>query len=239
MSLVAKFKDLQSLSSGYKYIPFKNALQPYLVLFLISFFVFVNSINNEVAYDDEIVLHRNEFVMKGIKGIPSIITHDSYYSYYKQLGMENSLPAGRYRPLSFITFAIEQEFIGTIPDGIVRPDSWDINKNRLKDQFEDTNKDGIYNEYDFWVRGAHLRHFVNVLLYSLLIILIYHVLIMFLFSNSKDMIFAAIFLFALHPLHTEVVANIKSRDEILSLIFIFSTLFFSFKYINENSKKHV
>ena len=39
MSLVAKFKDLQSLSSGYKYIPFKNALQPYLVLFLISFFV--------------------------------------------------------------------------------------------------------------------------------------------------------------------------------------------------------
>jgi len=38
-------------------------------------------------------------------------------------------------------------------------------------------------------------------------------------SNRMEMLFAAV-IFSVHPLHTEVVANIKSRDEILSLSFI-------------------
>jgi hypothetical protein len=131
MSFIENINKLKDRSSQYVYLPFKNALQPYLVLFIISVAIYINTLNNEVAYDDEVVLHKNEFVQQGLKGIPGLLTHDSYYSYYKQLGMENVLPAGRYRPLAFITFAIEQEFIGTIPDGIVRVDSWDTNKNGI------------------------------------------------------------------------------------------------------------
>jgi hypothetical protein len=239
MSFIENIKLLQQKPANFVFIPFKNAFQPYVILFIASFIIYFNTLNHEVAYDDETVIHKNEFVIKGASGIKDILTHDSYYSYYKQLGRENSLPGGRYRPLSHITFAIEQEFIGTIKDGIVNENSWDINHNLIKDQFEDVNKDGLFTDYDFWVKGSGLRHFVNVLLYALLIILIYHVLMTFLFPYSKDMVFLSCILFCLHPLHSEVVANIKSRDEILSMLFIFLTIFFSFKYILTSSKKNL
>lgn len=230
MSISSNIKSLINKPSGYLYFPFKNAFQPYLVLIAISVAIYVNTFNHEVAYDDETILHKNEYVIQGVKGIPGILSHDSYYSYYKQLGLENSLPGGRYRPLSHITFAIEQQFIGIIPNGIVDDNSWDVNQNRIQDPKEDTNKDGLYTEYDFWVKGSGFRHVINVLLYALLIGLMYHVLITYLFSTKKDMVFLSLLLFAVHPLHTEVVANIKSRDEILSLIFIFSTLGFALRY---------
>ncbi|MFM7726571.1 MAG: hypothetical protein ACKO7B_07710, partial [Flavobacteriales bacterium] len=38
--------------------------------------------------------------------------------------------------------------------------------------------------------------------------------------------FLATLLFAVHPLHTEVVANIKSRDEILSFLFLLGSLYY-------------
>jgi tetratricopeptide (TPR) repeat protein len=230
MSISSNIKSLINKPSGYLYFPFKNAFQPYLVLIAISIAIYINTFNHEVAYDDETILHRNEFVIKGAKGISALLTHDSYFSYYKQMGLDNSLPGGRYRPLSHITFAIEQEFIGTIPSGIIDDYSWDTNRNGIQDPKEDTNKDGLFTDYDFWVKGSGFRHIINVLLYALLIGLMYHVLITHLFSTKKDMVFLSLLLFAVHPLHTEVVANIKSRDEILSLIFIFSTLGFALRY---------
>ena len=237
MSITSNIKSLINKPAGYLYFPFKNAFQPYLLLILISIGLYVNTFNHEVAFDDENVLHKNEFVIQGVKGIPALLTHDSYYSYYKQMGLENSLPGGRYRPLSHITFAIEQEFIGTIPNGIVDANSWDINHNRIQDPKEDINQDGLYTDYDFWVRGAGFRHVTNVLLYALLIGIMYHVLTTYIFSNKKDMVFLSLLLFSIHPLHTEVVANIKSRDEILSLIFIFSTLGFALRYITTFKRK--
>ena len=40
---------------------------------------YYNSIPNEIALDDGVVLSNNEYVLKGIKGIPDIITHESFY----------------------------------------------------------------------------------------------------------------------------------------------------------------
>ena len=239
MSITARIKYLINSPSDFRIIPFKNAFQPYFVLILVTIGLYVNTLRHEVAYDDEVVLHKNEFVYKGVTGIPSILTHDSFYSYYKQLGMENVLPAGRYRPLSLITFAIEQEFIGTLPDGIVTSNSWDTNHNRVKEAKEDTNRDGLYNDYDFWVKGSGFRHFVNVILYCLLIILIYKVLSEYIFFSYKDMVFCSVLLFAVHPMHTEVVANIKSRDELLSLLFIFFTLYYALKYVFSHNRYHL
>ncbi|MGD1844336.1 MAG: glycosyltransferase family 39 protein [Salibacteraceae bacterium] len=65
--------------------------------------------------------------------------------------------------------------------------------------------------------GFH--HFVNILLYGLGGGVLFLTLIR-LFGNRNVMIaFIAAMLFIAHPLHTEVVANIKSRDEILLLLF--------------------
>ncbi|MBC7523055.1 MAG: tetratricopeptide repeat protein [Flavobacterium sp.] len=44
-------------------------------------------------------------------------------------------------------------------------------------------------------------------------------------------------IFAIHPIHTEVVANIKSRDEILAYIFGLLALIFHLKFKDLNAKK--
>lgn len=62
-------------------------------------------------------------------------------------------------------------------------------------------------------------HFVNVLLFSFLCILLFNFLLK-IFPRSSVWIPAVITsLFLFHPVHTEVVASIKSRDELLAALF--------------------
>ena len=70
MSLALKIKNLRNSSADFCFIPFKNAFQPYLVLFLVSMSIYVNTLTHEVAFDDVSVMLKNEYVIKGIKGIP-------------------------------------------------------------------------------------------------------------------------------------------------------------------------
>jgi len=73
-------------------------------------------------------------------------------------------------------------------------------------------------------------HLVNVFIYSLVVILLYLLLSKFIFKNKWLSFFSAL-LFAAHPIHSEVVANIKSRDELLCTFFILSSFFMVGMYI--------
>jgi protein O-mannosyl-transferase len=93
-------------------------------------------------------------------------------------------------------------------------------------------------EHQLWGESPKARHFVNVFLYVLCVLVIFYFLRNYLFRKTpygEDTAFIASLLFAMHPLHTEVVANIKSSDEILSLLFIMLTFIFSIRY-NETKK---
>ncbi|MNJ86180.1 TPR repeat-containing protein YrrB [compost metagenome] len=68
-----------------------------------------------------------------------------------------------------------------------------------------------------------IHHFVNVLLYALTIGLLFKFLLKLLPRYSVWVSFAIALIFMLHPSHTEVVANIKSRDEILCFLFFLLT----------------
>lgn len=68
-----------------------------------------------------------------------------------------------------------------------------------------------------------IHHFVNVLLYALTIGLLFKLLLKLLPSYSVWVSFAIALIFMVHPSHTEVVANIKSRDEILCFLFFLLT----------------
>lgn len=82
-----------------------------------------------------------------------------------------------------------------------------------------------------------IGHLINVLLYAFACLLIYKVLKMLFPPGNKPFYltipFIATALFIAHPLHTEVVANIKGRDEIMSLLGSFAALFFCLKYIEK------
>jgi tetratricopeptide (TPR) repeat protein len=84
-------------------------------------------------------------------------------------------------------------------------------------------------EYEMSQGKPGLSHWINVILYGLLCGFIFLGLRRF-FSGQYYLALIATLLFTFHPIHTEVVANIKSRDEILSLFFILGSLWFAKSY---------
>jgi tetratricopeptide (TPR) repeat protein len=78
-------------------------------------------------------------------------------------------------------------------------------------------------EWSISPNNPAIHHFVNVVLFCLTNILLFK-LLRKIFSDFPLWIpFIVTLLFAVHPIHTEVVANIKSRDEILCFLLFVST----------------
>ena len=83
-------------------------------------------------------------------------------------------------------------------------------------------------------------HFINLVLFCVLIMLLFR-LLRRIFNNLSPYIpFVILLLFELHPVHTEVMASVKSRDEILALLFTAMSMLQTFKYIDGGNKmKHL
>ena len=87
-------------------------------------------------------------------------------------------------------------------------------------------------EWELSPENPFLFHLVNVLLFALTVFVIMKTLA-FLIPGIKGALiaFIATLLYATHPVHTEVVDNIKSGDEILSLLFSMLSVYFLFRYL--------
>jgi protein O-mannosyl-transferase len=77
-----------------------------------------------------------------------------------------------------------------------------------------------------------LGHFMNVLLYALTAIVLFSLMSVLLKNLHPFIPILVTLLWVFHPVHTEVVANIKSRDELLSFFFGILTLRYLMAYIN-------
>lgn len=96
--------------------------------------------------------------------------------------------------------------------------------------------------HQFFGDSKFILHLINVACFLTLIGAIFYFLSHFLFKKlpyGEDMAFFATILFTIHPIHTEVVANIKSLDEILSLLFVTGTFIFSQLYLEKPIKKYL
>lgn len=92
-------------------------------------------------------------------------------------------------------------------------------------------------EWQIWPNNPMPGHVINVLLFALLCVLLFKLLTK-LFPNYSILLpFITTLLFAVHPIHTEVVANIKSRDEILAFLFSVISILLLLSYYE--SKKTV
>ncbi len=172
-----------------------------LILFISGFLLYGNTIFNKYALDDAIVITKNQFTKKGIKGIPKILSTEFFTGFFGK--KKNLVSGGRYRPLSVVTFAMEYELFGENP---------------------------------------HISHFINILLYITTGFLLYIVLSLLFASPPTPKTFfnlpltisiLATLLWFFHPIHTEVVANIKGRDEILSLLFALLSMYYYIKYFKD------
>lgn len=279
MAQVNKTPTFAPLSQPFKYFSFLNQKIAMVIIGIVGFVFYITSINGEYALDDGIIIHQNDHVIKGVRGIKDIMTRDAYESFYRRMCATDQLAGGRYRPLSVVSFALEQQLIGSYRTGLYmkvedsnrngildkdlvnftsacgRPETnyeyndfvdlnnnglvegnecyncWDLNKNFKNEWDEDLNIDGIFNEIDCQVYGANVRHFNNIWTFALGCMFLYLVFSRYFFRNDQDLAFLAALLFTMHPIHSEAIANVKSRDEIFSLIFVSLTFLYSFKYL--------
>lgn len=171
------------------------------IIFALGVGLYIYSVSFDYVLDDQIVITKNQFTNKGFSGIGSILSTESMQGYFGE--QKNLVVGARYRPLSIVSFAIENEL---------------------------------------WGLNSFMSHLINVLLYALTGILLYRVLLM-LFPAKDDthpffnIPFIAALLYIVHPIHSEVVANVKGRDEIMTLIGALASTYYSFRYLSDKNLK--
>ena len=105
--------------------------------------------------------------------------------------------------------------------------------------------DGLYRplspilfaiQHEFWPNSSFPGHFFN-LLYAFLTTVVIFILLREAFKSTIPLALALSILFLAFPIHTEIVANIKSSDELLALLFVLSSLLFLNRYVKETGVK--
>lgn len=92
-------------------------------------------------------------------------------------------------------------------------------------------------EQGLWGSKPGRSHFINVLLYALTGLLIYRLMALLFYHRDRgkkwylSLAFATALLYIVHPMHSEAVANIKGRDEILAMLLSLATLYVTVRYV--------
>lgn len=94
-------------------------------------------------------------------------------------------------------------------------------------------------EHELWGDVPAISHAINFILYGLTGVFIFLLLSrLFMYhpvlSKMKYLPLLAALLYVAHPIHTEAVANIKGRDEIMSMLFALMSAHFFLKYFDDN-----
>ncbi len=164
-------------------------------MFALAVLLYANTLGHGFVQDDAIVITDNMFTTQGVRGIPGILSKDTFFGFFKVEGKETLVSGGRYRPLTLVLFALMYEVFGASP---------------------------------------FPYHLLTVLLFAATCALLYRVLLLLLRGWSAEtaplVAWIASLLFVVHPIHTEVVANIKGCDEIVALLGSLGALWLVFRY---------
>jgi protein O-mannosyl-transferase len=187
------------------------------IIFAVSILLYVNTLGHDFCQDDSIVITENMFTTQGVSGFGGILGNDTFFGFFKEEGKQALVSGGRYRPFTLLMFAFEYQIFGKNP---------------------------------------FIGHLVNVLLFAGMCVLIYFLLLKLLknkqntegslfelkikneklnafdfrLNNPALIAFITALIFAAHPIHTEAVANIKGRDEIMTLFGSLSAVWFAIKF---------
>ncbi len=183
-----------------------------VLLFLFGFLLYANTATFDYALDDKIVIVSNQITTQGFGGVVDHFFYDSMDGFW----------AAQY--------GISVE---------------DLNKQALVagGRYRPLSLVTYALEWELFGENPGLSHLINAILYGLTGLILFLFLLR-LFPNKNKLIwqsipFWATLLFLAHPLHVEVVANIKSRDEILSLLFGLISLNYIIDYTKTKELKNL
>ena len=198
-----------------------------LILIILIALCYGNTLTLNFALDDRVVILESKYTIDGgWDSVKSIFTQDTFTGYF---GNDKSLVAGgRYRPMSQLSFMLEFKLFGQ----------------KIKKQIGDTsNFQNLHNsENEQYFNDSPMPfvcHLFNIIYFTLLCLLIYKVLdkLFHKYNGEKwfqSLAFIAAVLFALHPIHTEAVANVKGRDEIFAMLGATAALWCCLKYVDKH-----
>lgn len=86
-----------------------------IILFILTFLLYANTLGHEFALDDGIVIKENKHVKQGTSGIPDLFSKHSFHGFFKKSGKEKVVAGGRYRPMTLVFFACIYEIFGEDP----------------------------------------------------------------------------------------------------------------------------
>jgi tetratricopeptide (TPR) repeat protein len=180
------------------------------LIFIFSIVLYSNTIDHGYVMDDGAMISDNATTKMGYAGMKQFFKESSVYGATKE-------KYGTYRPLTMATYAFELGMAGFKQDvpGVVK------DPNEVKPEFP----------------VLEMR-VVHIFLYALCCVILFFALEKLLKSYHPLIPFISVMLFAAHPLHTEVGAFIKSRDELLSMIFVFSSLYFLLRHFESKKTSH-
>ena len=196
-----------------------------IIIASLAFLCYANTLTLHFALDDRMVILESQYTIKGgWDSVKSIFTEDTFSGYF---GADQSIVAGgRYRPMSQLTYMIEFQLFGK---GI---------REKIGDLDDYNNLHKAENESYFYETPLpFVCHLMNLLYFILLCLLLYEVLARIFpqFTGEKwyqSLPFLAALLFAVHPIHTEAVANVKGRDEIFAMLGALAALLCALKYVD-------
>jgi len=94
-------------------------------------------------------------------------------------------------------------------------------------------------ERQIFGENPHMSHFINILLYALTGLLLFQLLRKLLKGHHIMFPFLTVMLFLAHPLHTEVVASLKNREELMSFLGALLALKYFLKYHETGLKLNI
>lgn len=99
-------------------------------------------------------------------------------------------------------------------------------------------------EYEMYGLTPAYSHAINVILFGFCCLSIYYLLTLIIpAAKGKPFYlsipFLAAILYTAHPIHTEAVANIKGRDEIMGMLFSILALIAAIKYVKTQNLLHI
>jgi len=95
-------------------------------------------------------------------------------------------------------------------------------------------------EYGIFGLKPFISHLINILLYAISCVLLLKLLIRILLEKTGPVfIFIVMLIWIIHPVHTEVVASLKNREELLYLLFSLLSLKFFIHYVEKNNIYHL
>ncbi len=183
-----------------------------ILIFSIGFVLYSNTFQHDYALDDKIVITSNQITKKGLAGLFDHFFYDSMDGFWaNNYGVDVS----------------ELNKAALVSGGRYRPLTMVTHS----------------LEYAFFGTNPSISHVVNAALFGGTAVVLFLVLLkLFPFERRKwywNIPVLATFVFLVHPIHTEVVANIKGRDELLSVFLALLAVHILLKSDAQSGKAHI